>query len=264
MRRALMCPPDHYRVEYEINPWMSRARGVDPERAARQWRDLRGVLEGPLGIGVSLLDPAPGCPDLPFTANAGLADGNVFYPSRFRHAERRGEEPVFRAWFERERYAVRDLPGDAFFEGEGDMLRVGDDWFAGYRIRSDIRSHEAIGALIDRRVLSVELVDPHFYHLDTCFCPLADDAVAWYPEAFDPYARSVVEARVPRRIAVSREEAMRFACNAVVAGKRVVLNAGCGELKARLAEDGYEVFETDLSEFVKAGGSAKCLTLSLA
>ncbi|MBI5420415.1 MAG: amidinotransferase [Deltaproteobacteria bacterium] len=258
-----MCPPDYYGIEYEINPWMSRSRQADPEAARRQWESLFDLLQGRLGLRISLLAPMKGLPDLVFTANAGLVRRGTFIPSHFRHPERRGESPVFRGWFEEEGYEIRSLPRNLYFEGEGDVLRVGGDLFAGYRIRSDIRTHAGVGEILEERVLSLELTDPRFYHLDTCFCPLAEDAAAYYPPAFDPYARRVIEAHVPRRVEVSPEEAMRFACNAVVAERKAVINTGCENLKTTLRGMGYEVWETDLSEFIKAGGAAKCLVLFL-
>ena len=263
MRRVLMCPPDYFGIEYEINPWMSRSRPADPVAARRQWESLFDLLRGKLGLSISLLVPEKGAPDLVFTANAGLVRGGIFIPSNFRHPERRGESPIFRRWFEREGYEIRDLPQDLSFEGEGDVLAVGDDLFAGYHIRSDIRTHARIGELLDARVLSVELADPRFYHLDTCFCPLAHDSAVYYPPAFDPYAARVIRAHVPRTVEISAVEALRFACNAVVVERNVVLNTGCGNLKSILLGMGYTVWETDLSEFIKAGGAAKCLMLFL-
>src|SRR3989304_5997217 len=129
MRRVLMCPPDYFGIEYEINPWMSRSRPADPVAARLQWESLFDLLRGKLGLSISLLVPEKGAPDLVFTANAGLVRGGIFIPSNFRHPERRGESPIFRRWFEREGYEIRDLPQDLSFEGEGDVLAVGDDNF---------------------------------------------------------------------------------------------------------------------------------------
>lgn len=263
MRRILMCPPEHYGIEYEINPWMSRSRQVDRAAAHRQWEALFDLLRGKLGLSISLLTPQTGLPDLVFTANAGLVHGETFVPSRFRHRERQREAPVFRRWFEKQGYRVHSLPPELFFEGEGDVLRMGDELFAGYRIRSDIQTHARISTILGRQTLSLELVDDRFYHLDTCFCPLADNAAAYYPPAFDSYARKVIEAEVPRTVEITPGDAVRFACNAVVAGMKVVLPAGCRTLAETLVAWGYEVWETDLSEFLKAGGAAKCLVLFL-
>jgi arginine dihydrolase len=158
---------------------------------------------------------------------------------------------------------VLDPPANLSFEGAGDALFCGDTLYAGYRMRSDAAGHQAIGGMLGVRVIPVELIDPRYYHLDTCFCPLAPDTAIWYPPAFDDYGRRVIEQHVPNLLEIAPSEAERFACNAVVIGQRVITNTGCDCLHAALAERGYEPSATPLGEFVKAGGSAKCLTLRL-
>ena len=155
------------------------------------------------------------------------------------------------------------LPGEGYFEGAGDALFCGETLFAGYRFRSDVRSHQWIGATLGVEVLPLELVDPRFYHLDTCFCPLSEDAAIYHPGAFDDYGRSVLRSRVGALIEVSAEEAASFSCNAVVVGRTVVLNEETPKLSRSLVEAGYAVRPTGLTEVIKAGGSAKCLTLRL-
>lgn len=260
--RILMCPPDYYGIEYEINPWMSRARGAVVERAHQQWRALHQTLKG-LGVQIELLEPQPGLPDFVFTANAGLIFGTRFYSSRFRHEVRARETPYNDAWFAAHGFTVEHLPEGTYFEGAGDALFCGEVLFAGYRIRSDAAGHQWLGQAIGRRVLPVELVDPRFYHLDTCFCPLAPGEALYFPPAFDSYGRKVLEAHVPSLIPVVEPEAERFACNAVVVGKTVVVNAGSEQLMRDLRARGYECVAVELDEFIKAGGSAKCLTLRL-
>lgn len=258
----LMCPPDYYGIEYEINPWMSRSRGSDRDAARRQWQDLRSALEA-AGASVSLLKPEPGLPDLVFTANAALIYKQAAVLSHFRHVERQGEESVDAAWFEANGFEVRRLPGDVYFEGAGDALFCGDTLFAGYRIRSHARGHQLVGESLGVRVIPVELTDDYHYHLDTCFCPLDDDTAVFYPGAFDAYGLQVLQTYIRRLIPVEREEARRFACNAVVVGRTVVTNTGCPKLHDDLRRHGFDTVETPLDEFVKAGGSAKCLTLRL-
>src|SRR5947199_5082912 len=260
--RILMCPPDFYGIEYEINPWMSRSRGSQSDRARQQWRSLHDTLVG-LGVRVELLEPVKGLPDLVFTANAGLMFRERFFSSRFRHPERARESPVNDAWFAAHGFTVEHFPEGQYHEGAGDALFCGDVLFAGYRIRSDVHGHLWLGERIGKRVLPLELVNPHFYHLDTCFCPLAPGVAIWYPPAFDAYGQRVIETHVPHLIPAAEDEANRFGCNAVVVGKSVVLNAGCPQLAAGLTERGYAVVATPLDEFLKAGGSAKCLTLRL-
>jgi N-dimethylarginine dimethylaminohydrolase len=257
-----MCPPDFYGIEYEINPWMNRQRQADQKLALEQWKGLVAVLTR-LGVEISLLSPAPGLPDLVFTANAALIYKRRAILSHFRHPQRQGEEPFFSTWFQQHGFAVELLPEGRFFEGAGDALFCGDTLIAGYRIRSDVNSQQLLGDLLGCEVIPLELVDQHYYHLDTCFCPLAPCEAIWFPGAFDDYGRRAIAQRVPTLIPVAAEEAQSFACNAVVVGRHVVTNTGCPELHRAIADRGYTPHETPLSEFVKAGGSAKCLTLRL-
>lgn len=260
--RILMCPPDYYGIEYEINPWMSRARGAVPDRSRQQWQRLYETLVG-LGVQVELLEPQPGLPDLVFTANAGLIFRQRFFSSRFRHEVRARETPYFDAWFRARGFTVEHLPEGMYFEGAGDALFCGPVLYAGYRIRSDAHAHLHLGELLGKMVLPLELVDRRFYHLDTCFCPLAPGEAIYYPGAFDSYGRKVLQTHIPRLLAVNEPDAVRFGCNAVVVGEKVVVNSGCAQLLRDLSAWGYEPIAVELDEFLKSGGSAKCLTLRL-
>jgi len=258
----LMCPPDFYGIHYEINPWMSTHRQADHALATEQWQSLNECLVK-AGAEVSLLTPVEGLPDMVFTANAAIIHGQQAILARFKHEQRQGEEQHFRHWLETEGWRVKDAPGDFSFEGAGDALFCGETLFAGYRMRSDAGGHQQIGELLGVRVLPLELVDPYYYHLDTCFCPLADDQAIYFPGAFDEYGLKVIDEHVPKLIAVEEDEARSFACNAVVVGRNIVTNTGCPQLHQQLEQAGYTPVATPLGEFVKAGGSAKCLTLRL-
>lgn len=261
-RQLLLCPPDHYGIEYEINPWMHRQQNADTKLAARQWAGLRDKL-GEFGCEVQLLAPQPNLPDLVFTANAGLMVGKKFIPSHFRHPERQGEEPHFIRWFTERGFEIVRLPGELFFEGEGDALYAGDALICGYKFRSDIRSHQFVADQLNCLVISVELVDDCFYHLDTCFCPLNADTAMWFPGAFDEYGQRAIRNHIPNLITVAPDEAVHFACNAVVVGRNVVLPEGCPKLYAELAAHGFQTHPVPMTEFIKAGGACKCLTLCL-
>ena len=260
--RVLMCPPDHYAISYEINPWMDVRVGSDRRVATEQWRGLRSALVD-LGAIVEEMEPVPGLPDLVFTANAGLVRGDRFIVSRFRHGVRQGETPHFASWFARHGFQVEEPPAGVSFEGAGDALFCGETLFAGYRSRSDASGHQRIGEALGVEVLPLELIDPRFYHLDTCFCPLAEDEAIYYPGAFDDYGRAVLADRVGHLIEATAEEASSFSCNAVVVGRSVVLNEGAPRLARDLRKAGYEAWPRPLSEFIKSGGSAKCLTIRL-
>lgn len=262
MRELLLCPPDHYGIEYEINPWMSRERGAEAALAQTQWKGLHEKLLS-LGAKVHLVDPVKGLPDMVFTANAGLTIGKKFVPSNFRHQERAGEAPYFAKWMESRGYEVVWLPNDFYFEGEGDALFGGDVLFCGYKFRSDVKSHHKVAEMFGCLTVSVELVDPRFYHIDTCFCPLPDGGAFWFPAAFDEYGQRAIREHVTDLIDVAEEEAAHFSCNAVVLDRQIVLPEGAPQLVRQLNERGYQCHALPMTEFLKAGGACKCLTMFL-
>lgn len=260
MRQLLLCPPDYYGIEYEINPWMSRARGAEAILAQRQWKALRAKLTE-LDCKVELVEPRPKLPDMVFTANAGLTVGRKFIPSNFRHKERAGEAPHFAEWMKAHGYEIAWLPAGLYFEGEGDALFAGDALFCGYKFRSDINSHRAVAEMLGCLTISVELADARFYHLDTCFCPLPDGGAVWFPAAFDEYGQRTIRDHVPDLLEVIEEEAKHFCCNAVVIERDIVLPEGAPRLVEALRERGYRCHELPMTEFLKAGGACKCLTM---
>ena len=262
----LMCAPRHFEVAYVINPWMEGniARGSNPV-AASQWKDLLALLRR--FAEVDCISAERGVPDLVFTANAGLVLDRQVLLSAFRHAERRPEEAYFAHWFSTHGYQVLSLPADVYFEGAGDALfdrRLPLLWM-GHGHRSDVAAADVIARLFNIEVVPLQLVDPRFYHLDTCLCPLDGGALLYYPAAFDQASQERIAALVPPelRIAVEAEDAAEFACNAVNCGRNVIMNQASDALSRTLAAHGYLLYQTPLSEFMKAGGSAKCLTLKL-
>lgn len=265
MSRLLVCPPDYFRIDYEINPWMRRSNVVEPEQAVRQWLGLMEVLENDVGAVLERMTPVPGLPDLVFTANAGVVVGRKAVPSRFRYPERQQEEAHFEGWFRDHGYEIVSLDHEMYFEGAGDLLGFPDAWFGGYRQRSDIRAFPILSEVFGKEILPLELIDGRFYHLDTCFCPLSGGDLLYYPPAFDQYGQLTIAERISaeRRLAVPEQEALRFACNSVCVGKHVVLPAGCPVTVALLESCGYQPHPVPLDEFMKSGGSAKCLTLAL-
>ncbi len=262
--RFLMCAPDHYDVDYVINPWMEgNIHKSTKDRAVEQWQKLYQVIKD--HAIVDLVEPAKGWPDMVFTANAGLVLGQNVVLSRFFHKERQGEEPYFKKWFEENGYTVYEMPKDLPFEGAGDALfdREGRWLWAGYGFRSELDSHPYIAKWLDTEVLSLHLIDNRFYHLDTCFCPLTDGYLLYYPGAFDSYSNRLIEMRVPaeKRIAIEEADAVNFACNTVNINHLVIMNKASESLTKSLNAVGFTVIETPLTEFLKAGGAAKCLTL---
>jgi N-dimethylarginine dimethylaminohydrolase len=262
----LMCPPDYFEVDYVINPWMDGHSGsLDLPLAREQWERLRAAIS--TCAEVRILDPQPGLPDLVFTANAGFVYGNRAVPSHFMPHERRPEEPFLRAWFEEHGFDVRILPDAIAFEGAGDALidRVGPWLWTGHGFRTELEAHAYLAEWFDLEVVSIRLVDPRFYHIDTCMCPLDGGYLLYHPPAFDLASRAEIERRVPKDklIPVSVENAGRFACNAVNVDNFIFMNRASANLVEALETRGFRVQQLGLSEFLKAGGSAKCLTLKL-
>ncbi len=230
----LMCPPKLYDVNYIINPWMAgNVHRSSRQKATTQWERLHSALAGIADV--LLVEPQPGSPDMVFTANAGLVRNGIVALSSFHHPERQGEEPHFRRWFRESGFAVREIPRATAFEGEGDALFEADGsrLWAGHGLRTREASHRHLTGLWDLEVVSLRLVDPRFYHLDTCFCPLSNGDVMYYPAAFDAESQMRIEARYSpaKRICVSEADALRFACNAVNVGRTILLNGISPELR---------------------------------
>jgi lysine-ketoglutarate reductase/saccharopine dehydrogenase-like protein (TIGR00300 family) len=264
--RYLMCPPDHYQVNYVINPWMEgNVQRSSQQRAMHQWQKLHEILTQ--YVSVEILTPAVGWPDMVFTANAGLIVNQSVVLSQFYHPERQGEQPYFRDWFTTQGYQVWELPQGIAFEGAGDaLIDRGQGWlWCGYGFRSMLESHPYLAKWLSLEVLSLHLIDKRFYHLDTCFCPLSEGYLLYYPPAFDTYSNHLIERRIPpdKRIPVSEVDAIHFACNAVEINRVIIVNQMSVALQQRLQKLAFTVVTTDLSEFLKAGGAAKCLTLRL-
>jgi N-dimethylarginine dimethylaminohydrolase len=262
----LMCPPEYFTVAYIINPWMhGNLRRIDNAVAKQQWRALYDTLTDLATVRLVL--PQPGSPDMVFTANAGLVKGKRFIVSRFRYPERQYEEPYFADWFMDRGYDVSLMPRDVPFEGAGDALfdRGAKRLWMAHGHRSISAARDVVADHLGVEVVTLKLVDTRFYHLDTCFCPLEGGYVLYYPPAFDTESQAAIEARIAssRRIAISEEDALAFACNAVNIDSTVVVNHATGAFVKALGAKGFEVMQNPLTEFMKAGGSAKCLTLRL-
>ena len=265
-QRFLMCAPHFYDVNYVINPWMeSNVYRVDRARAQEQWLALLTTIRS--RSSVHLIEAEPGLPDMVFTANAGLVLGGEAILSNFRHPERQGEEEHYSRWFRENGFSVRRLPPGIPFEGAGDALldRYRECVWMGFGHRTARDASLYLQNLLAVEVVPLELVDPHFYHLDTCLCPLPRGHVLFYPDAFGESSRAVLARRIPpeKQIAVGEDDARRFACNAVSMGNLVLLNDASHTLTESLNRAGFEVQTCALSEFLRSGGASKCLTLRI-
>lgn len=261
---VLMCPPDYFEISYEINPWMSVKRQVDRKKAKEEWDAYYQLLTQKLKVNVELLPPVEGLPDMVFTANAGLVYKKFFIRSNFRFKQRRPEEPYYENWFRRKGYTVKTVDKPFFFEGEGDALFMGDEFYTGFHFRSDVEAHDAFSVFLHRTYFALELKDKRFYHLDTCFAPLNQKSALIFMPAFETYAQMVLLENIADPIFVSEKESLNFACNALILGDDVVMSENCPETKEQLERRGFKVYELNFSEFMKSGGAAKCLVLKLA
>lgn len=264
-RRILMCQPDFFDIEYEINPWMHTDNQVNPELAGAQWWSLQKIYKS-LGYQVELVEPIKHLPDMVFTANGALmVSGKVMLP-RFKHPERQPETEQFQKWFEdnADRLGVKEIViPEHDFEGEGDALVFGDMILAGYGFRSSKESHQELDKYFDETVISLHLQDSRFYHLDTCLTILDDQTVAYFPEAFDENSRNTLNVIVPRLIEATEKEAEGFGLNAYSDGKNVTMPSKSASLIRKIEKAGYTVHPTSITEYQKSGGGVKCLTLEL-
>ncbi len=259
-RHYLMCRPDHFDVRYAINPWMDPSAPVDRARALAQWDDIRLAFTA-LGHRVDVLPAEPDLPDMVFAANGAIVRRGRALGSRFAYPQRAPEAAAHARWL---RAAGLDpVPAQHVLEGEGDLLVVGERVLAGSGFRTDARAHAQAGEVLGVEVVPLELVDPRYYHLDTCLAVLGDDAIALYPPAFSAASRRLLQALYPDAIEVDVHDAAVLGLNAVSDGKNVLLSAEAERLAEQLAAAGYRPVPLEVSELRKAGGGVKCCTLEL-
>jgi len=268
-RRYLMCRPEHFTVSYEINPWMHKSDPTDTSLAVRQWQALHDTYIA-LGHEIELIDPVPGLPDMVYTANGGFIVDGTALGVRFSVDERRGEERPFMDWFGAHGFEV--VEPVAAQEGEGDILLVGETILAGHGFRSSLESHREIADVFGREVVSLHLVDPRFYHLDTAISVLdpvqgpggvAQANIAYLPSAFDEHSRAVLADRFPDAILVDDADGAVFGLNSASDGLNVIISPRAKGFEAQLRERGYHPVLVDLSELLRGGGGIKCCTLEL-
>lgn len=256
----LMCRPRHFEVSYAINPWMRPDVPVDTGRAVAQWEGLRAAYRA-AGHRVRLVDQVPGLPDMVYVANAGLVHGDRALVARFAHAQRHGETDAFARWFAAA--GLETSIAAAVNEGEGDFLRIGNRFLAGTGFRSTRAAHREVADFFGVDVVSLELVDPRFYHLDTALFVLDAQTVAYYPGAFSQASQEWLASEFPAAVVATKADALAFGLNAVCDGQHVFLTAAAPDLPAALDARGWSPVPVELDELLKGGGSLKCCTLEL-
>lgn len=264
--RLLMCEPRHFTVSYEINPWMDATRPVDTRTALAQWHRLHDLYVD-LGHHVDLIEPLPGLPDMVYAANGATVVDGVAYGARFTHPERAPEAAAYLAWCEAA--GLQTHPASETNEGEGDLLLAGDVILAGTGLRTTREAHTEAASALGRAVVTLELVDPRFYHLDTALTVLRGLGggsaggvdVAYFPSAFSTASQDVLRTLFPDALLADEADAAVLALNAVSDGENVVLAAQAVCYGHELRERGYTTHPVDLSELLRGGGGAKCCTL---
>jgi N-dimethylarginine dimethylaminohydrolase len=259
-RHYLMCRPTHFTVSYSINPWMNPRRPTDTNLAIAQWAGLAALFQD-LGHRVDQIEPIPGLPDMVYAANGAIVLNDLAVIANFRHPERAGEAAAYKEWFQSRGYEV--VPAAHTNEGEGDHLVVGDRILAGTGFRTDPAAHAETQDVLGSPVVSLELVDPRYYHLDTALAVLDEALIAYHPWAFSSTSRDVLERLYPDAVIADEKDARVFGLNAVSDGRHVVLPAAADRLAGKIAERGFETIGVDLLELLKGGGGVKCCTLEL-
>ena len=259
-KTVLMCSPDHFGIEYDINAWMHEENPVDSQAAYSQWQRLHDIYTQQLDWKVELIEPIKGLPDMVFATDCCLIiDGKIML-SNFRYRQRQPETQQFENWFKENGFNNLQKASH-IFEGGGDTIIFGDKIIAGYGFRSDKQSHRELEEYFDREVISLHIVDPYFYHLDTSLAVLNDDTVAFYPGAIDKPSQKLLRSAVPSLIEASLEEARGFGLNAVSDGHTVICSNESKSLIQKYRDARFEVIGTPILEFRKSGGGVKCLTL---
>lgn len=263
-RTVLMCKPEFFTVVYRINPYMDPERPTDTTLAVAQWQTLYDTYVG-LGFDVHLIDPIDGLPDMVYAANGGFVIDNIAYGAKFTYAERQPEGPAYMDWFRGAGFDVRE-PVE-INEGEGDFLLVGDVILAGTGFRTASNSHVELGEIYGRPVITLNLINPSYYHLDTAIAVLdpgaVDGNIAYLPSAFDEPSLEILRTRYPDAVIVTEEDAAILGLNSFSDGYNVVIASRAKDFERQLRERGYNPIGVDLSELLLGGGGVKCCTLEL-
>lgn len=260
--QVLMCSAKYFDVKYDINAWMHQHEAVDKGKANEEWQNLYNIYTKTLGWNVKLIDPVEGLPDMVFTTDNAVIVGNKVMLAKFRYPERQPEPAHFESWLKRNGFSQIAHPKNVY-EGGGDTLKFGNKFLIGYGFRSALESHAEVAEYFNKDVVSLRLVDPYFYHLDTAVAVLNDQTVAYYPEALDTKSQKRLKAIVPNLIEATLAEAQGFALNLFSDGKNIITSNKAPTLLEKYRQAGFSVYPTSILEFRKSGGGVKCLTLEL-
>ena len=261
MKRILLCPPKFYNIRYEINPWMHIENQVFQNKAETAYQELKSLYEK-LGVQVFEIEPQADLPDLVYTANCGEVCGDVFIKANFKFPERRRETVVAEEYFTKNfNYKPFSLPENVFFEGQGDLLHTSKNYFLGWGKRTVPAAKNYLQQVLNKPIIDLELVDPYYYHLDTCFAPLSDTAVVINPSSFTAAGLAVIRDYFSEVIEPGAADHAILACNLVKIDNHIVVAKGISDhLRSQFEQKKFVIHEIDTEEFRKGGGSIKCLS----
>lgn len=253
-----MTRPTYFAVDYRINPWMDPGIPVDTAAAVTQWEQLRDLYRR-LGHTVAQVEPVAGLPDMVYAANAALIIGRTAIMARFGYQQRAAETSAYAAWLAADGYQT--VHTQHVNEGQGDLLLVAGMILAGTGFRTDASAHAEIAAITGLPVVSLELADPRYYHLDTALAVLDEATVAYHPPAFTDRARAQLRELFPDAILVGGADAAVLGVNVVSDGRNVLYPSAAVGFADQLRAAGFMPIAVELTELRKGGGSVKCCTL---
>lgn len=261
MSRVIICPPTHFDIEYEINPWMHVERKVIKEKAWEAYNELKSVYRF-LGVELFEMEPVAGLPDMVYMADSGHVQGDIFIRSNFRYPERRQEAFVLAEWIKKNfNYTIAELPAGIFFEGHGDLIPTHDVYFMGWGKRSMREAIPYLEKYLDKPIIGLELIDPYYYHLDTCFSVLTPDVAIINPTSFKPEGLQEIHKHFKKVIEAGAADHQVLGCNLVVVDNHIIVAKGItAGLRKEFTNAGFIVHEIDTTQYRKGGGSVKCMT----
>lgn len=258
---VLLCPPDYYQIEYEINPWMHLENKVNKEKAQEEFESLKEIYEK-LGLEVIVMDAKPGLPDMIYTANCGFVIDDLFIKANFKFPQRRKESEYAEELFKEKKFKIVSLPNDIFFEGQGDLFYRNEKFFMGYGKRTSKNAIPYIQEIFGQEPITLETNDPYYYHLDTCFAPLGKETVVVKASSHNKEGMEKIKKNFKNVVIAEEKDNPFMCCNIKVHGDTVIAGQGIGkDIKSQLRKTGFDTIETPTQEFFKGGGSVKCLTL---
>ncbi len=263
MQKILLCPPTYFDIEYAINPWMHIEAKVNREKVLEEFKQLKQIYSK-LGAQFNEIQPTKGLPDQVYTTDMGLPVGKLFIKSNFKYGQRKPEATIGAEYFTSLGYAIYNIPPSISFEGEGDLIKNGDRYFMGWGQRTSYEAEEYLSIALQKEIIPLKLKNPSFFHLDTCFAPLNKDVAIYYPKAFSTDSKQTLAKYFKELIAIEQHDADVFACNLVILDKHIIIHEGLSpELKNKMEQYGFTVHSLDMTEYLKGGGSVKCVSLQI-